>query len=290
MPLKKRFDAGEFAILVEMEPPKGVDVSAMVKHANRIKGETDAFVVPEMNSAVMRMSALGGAMALQSKGMETVMQVNCRDRNRIALQADLLAAAACGVPGIVALEGEEPRFGDHPEAKAVYDLDLLSLVKSACRLKQGKDLAGIELSGAPEFLVGATVNPGLTQDLLAEEIASLEAKAEAGAEFFVAPALFDPDAVKGFTDQVDLARFRILPTVLVLKSVGMARYVDRNFKHIHVPAELITRIQKAPDRSLECVRIAAETLGRLKDAGFAGAVITPMGWEDKLPDILSRFR
>lgn len=289
MPLKKRFEAGEFSVLTEMEPPKGADVSAMVKNAGRVKGDVDAFLVPEMSSAVMRMSALGGAMVLQAKGMETVIQVNCRDRNRIALQADLLAAGACGVSGIVAVSGEAPRFGDHPEAKAVYDLDLPELVRAACGLNSGKDLAGIELNGAPDLLVGSTVDPGVPDDSLEAEIAAMEAKAQDGVGFFIAPALFDPAAIKAFTDQVDLKRFRVLPTVLLLKSVGMARYVDRNFPHISVSADLIARIQKAPDRVAECIRIAAETIGAVKAAGFAGAVISTLGWEDKLPEILAKI-
>ncbi|MBI9084229.1 MAG: methylenetetrahydrofolate reductase [Desulfobacterales bacterium] len=289
MPLKKRFKTGQFAILAEMDPPKGVDVSAMVKHASRVKGEVDAFIVPEMNSAVMRMSALGGAMVLQSKGMETVMQVNCRDRNRIAIQADLLAAGALGIPGIMAVSGEEPRFGDHPEAKAVYDLDLMTLIQAAVGLNRGKDMAGIELAGSTEFMVGSTVDPGVDEGRMEEEIATLTAKAEAGVDFFVAPALFDPAAVKAFTDRIDTTRFRILPTVLLLKSVGMARYVDRNFKNIYVPPDMISRIQKAGDRAQECVRIATETIRALKKAGFAGAVISTIGWEDKLPEILSKI-
>lgn len=289
MPLKKRFKTGQFAILAEMEPPKGADVAAMVKHASRVKGEVDAFIIPEMNSAVMRMSALGGAMVLQSKGMETVMQVNCRDRNRIAIQADLLAAGALKIPGIMAVSGEGPRFGDHPEAKAVYDLDLMTLIRAVAGLNRGKDMAGIELAGSTDFMVGSTVDPGVDEDRMEEEIAALTAKAEAGVDFFVAPTLFDPAAVRSFTDRIDTGRFRILPTVLLLKSVGMARYVDRNFKNIYVPPDLISRIQKAGDRAQECVRIATETIRALKAAGFAGAVVSTIGWEDKLPDILAKI-
>ena len=117
MQLKRKFDAGEFAVLAEMEPPKGVDVSTMVTHAMRVKGEVDAFVVPEMSNAVMRMSSLGGAIILQSKRMETVIQLNCRDRNRIALQADLLAAFGCGITNVMAVTGEDPSFGDHFQAR-----------------------------------------------------------------------------------------------------------------------------------------------------------------------------
>ena len=124
MHLKRKFEKGEFAILAEIEPPKGVEISTMVTNATKVKGNVDAFVVPEMSNAVMRMSALGGAMILQGKGMETVMQINCRDRNRIAIQADLLAAYACGITNIMAVTGEDPSFGDHHQARSVYDIDL----------------------------------------------------------------------------------------------------------------------------------------------------------------------
>ncbi|MDM8552323.1 methylenetetrahydrofolate reductase [Desulfobacterales bacterium HSG2] len=160
MLLKSKFDKGEFAILAEMEPPKGVDVSGMVSNAQRVKGKADAFLVPEMNNAVMRMSSLGAAMILQQKGMETVMQVNCRDRNRIALQADLLAGDACGISNVMAVTGEDPSFGDHHQARSVYDIHLPELLQAIRGLGEGRDMAGIELSGSPDFLIGSTINAG----------------------------------------------------------------------------------------------------------------------------------
>ena len=137
MHLKNKFDVGKFAILAEMQPPKGVNVSAMVNSATRVGKAVDAFLVPEMGNAVMRMSALGGAMILQSKGLETIMQVNARDRNRIALQADLLAAYACGIINVMAVSGEDPSLGDHHQTKAVNDIDLLTLLKTVATLQTG---------------------------------------------------------------------------------------------------------------------------------------------------------
>ena len=148
MRLQSKLKAGEFAILAEIEPPKGVDVSAMVTNAQKVKDRVDSFVVPEMSNAVMRMSALGGAMILQGKGMETVMQINCRDRNRIALQADLLSAYGCGITNVMAVTGQDPSFGDHHQARSVYDIDLLELLKVIGDLQQGRDMAGVELAGA----------------------------------------------------------------------------------------------------------------------------------------------
>ena len=289
MQLKRKFDAGEFAVLAEMEPPKGVDVSTMTTCALRVKGKVDAFVVPEMSNAVMRMSSLGGAMILQSKGMETVMQLNCRDRNRIALQADLLAASACGITNIMAVTGEDPSFGDHFQARSVYDIDLLELLGAIRQLQKGKDMAGIELSGAPEFLVGSTVNAGAkgkSPELVVEE---MNKKIDAGVRFFISPPLFDLSAIGPFMKRADIQKAKIIPTVLLLKSLGMARYIMRNMEDVYVPESLLDRIQSSPDKVRECIQIASEMVSSLKHEGFSGVHIATLGWEHKLHDILERI-
>ena len=288
MHLKNKFDAGEFAILAEMEPPKGVDVSQMVASAQRIKGEVDAFVVPEMSNAVMRMSSLGGAMILQAKGMETVIQLNCRDRNRIALQADLLAAFGCGITNVMAVTGEDPSFGDHHQARSVYDIDLPELLRGITGLQQGKDMAGIDLSGSPQFLVGSTVDAGAegkSTELVLEE---MNKKIEAGAKFFITPPLFDLSAIQSFLKKVDPEKAKIIPTVRLLKSLGMARYMVRNVDNVFIPDSLITRLQKSPDKVRECTIIASEMVSTLKKEGFSGVLLSTIGWEHKLPQILER--
>ena len=288
MQLKRKFEKGEFAILAEIEPPKGVEISTMVTNATRVKGEVDAFVVPEMSNAVMRMSALGGAMILQGKGMETVMQLNCRDRNRIALQADLLSAYACGVTNIMAVTGVDPSFGDHHQARSVYDIDLIELLRAVASLQKGKDMAGIELSGSPEFLVGSTVDSGTrgkSPELVLEE---MNKKFEAGARFFITPPLFDLSAIQPFIKRVDLNKIKIIPTVLLLKSFGMARYMARNVDHVYIPDALIERIQKSPEKVRECVRIASEMVTTLKGEGFSGVLLSTIGWEHKLPEIIDK--
>lgn len=289
MNLKRKFEAGEFVVLAEMEPPKGVDVSTMVSNAARVKGMLDAFVVPEMSNAVMRMSSLGGAMILQKKGMETMVQVCCRDRNRIALQADLLAAYACGITSVMAVKGEDPSFGDHHQARSVYDIDLLELLRVIRAFKQGKDMAGIDLYGAPSFIAGSTVDAGArgkSPELVLEE---MNQKIEAGAEFFVTPPLFDLSAIQPFLKRVDRTKTKIIPTVLLLKSLGMARYMARNVDNVFIPDSLIERIQKSPDKVRECVRIASEMVTTLKQEGFSGVLIATIGWEQKLPEIIERI-
>ena len=289
MQLKRKFDAGEFAVLAEMEPPKGVDVSTMVTNAMRVKGKIDAFLVPEMSNAVMRMSSLGGAMILKGKGVETVIQFNCRDRNRIALQADLLAAYGCGITNVMAVTGEDPSFGDHHQARSVYDINLLELLQAITGLQNGKDMAGIELSGSPEFLVGSTVYagaPGKSPELVIEE---MNKEIEAGVQFFISPPLFDLSAIQPFLKRVDLNQTKIIPTVLLLKSLGMVRYMARNVDHVFIPDSLIQRIQKAPEKVRECVRIASEMVTTLKQEGFGGVLLATIGWEHKLPEILEKI-
>ena len=286
MRLQEKLTSGEFVILAEMEPPKGTDVTAMVANAARVKRRVDAFVIPEISNAVMKMSSLGGALLLQGKGLETVLQCCCRDRNRLALQGDLLAAQALGVPNVMAVPGEEITHGDHHKTRAVNDLDLLELLGAIQTLQTGRDLAGVELQGAPRFFVGATVKIPTNDAARLDEIAALDKKAAAGASFFVTPPVYEVAALARFIDLLKGRRTTLIPTVLLLKSVGMARYMNRHLE-AKIPEEFIQRIQKAPDRVRECVQIAAEIIAALKARGFSGVNLSTMGWEDKLPAILA---
>ncbi len=286
MELARKLDAGTFVVLAEIEPPKGADASAMVSAATKVKGAVDAFLVPEMSNAVMRMSSLSGAMLLQAKGMDAIMQVNCRDRNRLALQADLLGASACGVGGVMAVGGEDPSFGDHHEARPVYDIQLLELLAAIRGLQAGRDMAGVELAGAPRFLVGAAVNSGAPNHELDREVVEMGKKVEAGARFFVTPPVFDLNGLEAFRKRVKQFDVHLIPTVLLLKSLGMARYLQRHMANVAVPGALIQRLQKAPDKVRECTRIAAETMVALREARYSGVLISTLGWEHKLPEIL----
>lgn len=286
MQLQRKLASGEFVILAEMETPKGTDVSAMLAAAAAVKAKVDAFVVPEMSNAVMKMSSLGGSFLLQSKGLETVMQVCCRDRNRLALQGDLLAAQALGVPNVMAVTGEDITFGDHHKAKAVYDIGLLELLAAIHTLQSGRDLAGVDLRGAPKFLVGSTVKVPLSDEALRAELAELDQKIAAGARFFITPAVFDLAVLEKFKQRLGDRPATLIPTVMLLKSVGMARYMNRHLE-VKVSEDYIHRIQKSPDRVRECVLIAAEQVAALKNQGFAGVNISTIGWEDKLPAILA---
>ncbi len=285
MQLQKKLEAQEFVILAEMGPPKGTDVSELVANATQVKGRVDAFVIPEMSNAVMRLSSLGGSLLLANRGLETVMQMCCRDRNRLALQGDLLAAAALGVSNVMAVTGEDITHGDHHRARAVNDIDLLELLGAIHTLQGGKDMAGVELRGSPRFFVGSTVNVASPSPEL--ELGALDQKLAAGARFFVTPPIFDLTVVDRFLKRWGDRRAYLIPTVLLLKSVGMARYIDRHLENVEIPPETIRRLQNAPERVRECVLIAAELIAALKARRVSGVNIVTMGWEDKLPQVLS---
>ena len=286
MQLQEKLTEGEFVILAEMEPPKGTDTVAMIANAWAVKGKVDAYIIPEMANAVMKMSSLGGALLLQSRGLETVLQVCCRDRNRLALQGDLLAAQALGVPNVMAVSGEEITHGDHHKARAVYDIDLMELLGALQVLRTGRDMAGVDLQGAPDFFVGSTMKVTPRGELWDQELKELDQKIAAGAGFFITQPIFDPEALARLQESLEKRRAAVIPTVLLLKSVGMAKYINRHLD-MKIPEEFVNRIQKAPDRVRECVQIAAELVADFKAQGCAGVNISTIGWEDKLPGILA---
>ncbi|MGD9162733.1 MAG: methylenetetrahydrofolate reductase [Desulfobacteraceae bacterium] len=286
MSLKNKIKSGQFVVIEEFEPPKGADFSSFQKNANLVKGRVDAFVVPEMANAVMKAGSLGGCAYLQNEGHETVYQVCSRDRNRLALQADILTAGALGIPNIMAVQGEDIHFGDHPKARAVNDLDSLELIETIKTLQNGKDLAGIELTGAPDFFMGSLIDTNAPGGLLELELEAIKKKIDNGVEFLITNPIFDIHNFRQFVRRIKDMDVALIPTVLLLKSAGMARYIDRNMKNISIPPEMIRGIQKAPDKQKQCINIAAELIGQLKEIDMAGAMISTAGWEDKVPRIL----
>ena len=286
MPLKEKILDGKFIVLGEFEPPKGADFDPFIKDANLARGRVDALVVPEMANAVLKASSLGGCACLEREGIESVLQVCCRDRNRLALQADILSAGALGVKNIMAVSGVETRFGDHPQARIVNDLDLMELIQAIQTLQKGKDMVGVELKGAPSLCIVSTVNAGATGNLLVVEMENLEKMIAIGVDYVITNPIFDLRRFEQFIKRVDTRKIAVLPTILLLKSAGMARYIDRNIRGISIPPDIIRGIQKAPDKVKECIRIAGDTLKQVKEMGMAGVLISTVGWESKLPLIL----
>ncbi len=286
MPLQEKIKSGKFFVLEEFEPPKGSDFSSFIKTANLARGRVEAFVIPEMGDAVLKASSLGGCAFFEKEGIESVLQVCCRDRNRLALQADILAAGALGIKNIMAVSGEDIKYGDHPHARTVNDLDLLELLGTIQSLQNGKDLAGVDLNGAPRFCIGSNVDSGATGGLLDIELENLKKKIDLGVEYVITNPVFELRSFQQFLKRINTSKVAVIPTVLLLKSAGMARYIDRNIKGISIPPEMIRNIQKAPDKVRECIKIAAEIVTRIKEMGMPGVLISTLGWEDKLPQIL----
>lgn len=286
MQFRRRFEAGEFACLVQIEPPKGTDVSSMVKNAVNVKGVADAFLIPEMGNAVMRMSSLGAALVLQKKGLDTVIQVSCRDRNRLALQGDVLAAAACGIDTIMAVTGEDPSFGDHHTAKAVYDVTLEEFLKALKGMEMGRDMAGVELSGTPDFLKGSTLNTCLRGADRENELDKMKKMVDSGVSFFVTQPLFEFSMTQPFLKIAEKNGVKILPTVLLLKSLGMARYMARNVNQVNMPPAVVERVVNASDKVRECTKMARELIESIQSEGYGGVNVSTLGWEHKLPEIL----
>ncbi|MCK8603621.1 methylenetetrahydrofolate reductase [Desulfoferrobacter suflitae] len=285
MSFQKRLSSGEFVVLAEMNTPKGVDTSQFVADARRIKGRVDAVIVPDMDNGVMRMSALAGGVLMHQLGLESIIHVYCRDRNRMALQGDLLAAYALGIQNIVVVCGEDMKNADHHNAKPVNDLSELELLGAIRTLEAGSDLSGIELNGAPQFTTGCTMAPWRDEKGFEQELELTGRKVKAGAEFVVTPPVFDLQRFVPFAEQTRQLGIPVIPTVFLIKSVGVARYIATNEPAAGMTEEIIQRIRKASDREMECVRIAAEAISAIKES-VQGVRLVTLGWEHRLPAIL----
>ena len=285
MSFQKRLSSGEFVVLAEMNTPKGVDTSQFIADARRIKGRVDAVIVPDMDNGVMRMSALAGGVLMHQLGIESIIHVYCRDRNRMALQGDLLAAYALGIQNVVVVCGEDMENADHHDAKAVNDLGELELLGAIRTLEGGVDLAGIELNGSPEFTTGCTLAPCRDGEALERELELAGKKVDAGVEFVVTPPVFNLDLFVSFVEKAKQLGVPIIPTIFLIKSVGVARYIATNEPAAGLTEEIIQRIRKASDREMECLRIAGETISAIKGSAQGVRVVT-LGWEHRLPAIL----
>jgi 5,10-methylenetetrahydrofolate reductase len=223
---------------------------------------------------------------LKSNGLDPVFQVTCRDRNRLALQSDLLSAAALGIENVLALTGDLPAFGDHPEAKPVYDLDSVQLLWVIDKLNQGYDMVGNELQGIPNFFPGAVVNPGSDSEVGFElQLIKMEKKIRAGAKYFQTQAIYDVETFYQFMKRVEGFKVPILAGVIPLKSVGMARFMNSNVAGVSVPDELIKKMSESKNKTEMGIQIAADLMKQLKDV-CQGVHLMAIGWEKKVPQIL----
>ncbi len=278
-----KIKSGKFIITSEIGPPKGVDVSEVLKDADLIKGRVDAINITDLQSSILRLGSIAVCHLLKQRGIEPIMQMTCRDRNRLALQSDLLSAAVLGIENVLVLTGDYPSAGDHPEAKPVFDLGSVELLDVVKGLQAGFDMKGNILKGAPKFCVGAVVNPGA--DPLEPEIIKMEKKIEAGALFFQTQAVYDIELFKRFLEASRHLKTTILAGVVLLKSAGMARYMNKNVAGVSVPESLIKEMEATDDKSAKSIEIAARLIEGLKPL-CQGIHIMPIGWDKKVPLVL----
>lgn len=283
--LKKSIAAGKFVVTAEVGPPKGTDVSHLLEMAELVRNHVDAINVTDQQSSVMTLGSLVVCHMLHQRGIEPVFQVTCRDRNRIALQSDLLGAAALGIENVLCLTGDYVTLGDHPRAKPVFDLDSVTLLRAVGALQEGHDLAGKPLNGVPTLFPGAVVSPGSKP--LGPQIAKMEKKVAAGAKFFQTQAVYDPALLEAFVRQVEHLNVPILVGIILLKSAGMARFMNSNVAGVNVPDELVQEIGGAakPDRPAKAVEIAARLIREMKGM-CQGVHVMTLGWERYVPQLL----
>ena len=276
-------EQGKFIITTEIGPPKGVDIKEMLEIAELMRGRVDALNVTDQQSSVMRLGSLPVCRLLKESGLEPIFQMTCRDRNRIALQSDLLGAYTLGITNVLCLTGDSVSLGDHPQAKPVFDLDSVSLLCAARQLEGGKDLSGNDLEGAPEFCLGAVVSP--ESEPLEPQLIKMEKKVKAGAQFFQTQAVYDTRKLEEFMKAVAPLNVPVMVGIVLLRSAGMARFMNKSIAGIHVPDELIEEMEKTEKRAKTSVEIAARLINEMKGL-CKGVHIMAIGWEKRVPEVL----
>lgn len=278
----------KFTISGEIDPPKGADAGVIVEQARHLKGHVVAANVTDNPLGIVIMNTLVPCYIMQSKvGIEAVYQVTCRDRNRIALQSDILGAAALGMKNVLALTGDHPGKGDHPQAKAVFDLDSVQLTALIRKMvDQGRDMAGNELTAAPRMHVGVGISPGVRP--LEPELIKFEKKVEAGAEFAQTQVVYDSHVMEELRDATKHLGIPILVGIAPLKSLGMAKFMAKNVPGVVVPKEIMQRLEKAENLKETTIDITAELLRQIKELGFPGAHIMPVGMDYAVGEIIKR--
>ncbi|HEY78476.1 MAG TPA: 5,10-methylenetetrahydrofolate reductase [Dehalococcoidia bacterium] len=286
MSLKSSLEAGKFAITCEVGPLKGTDTTEIEEVAGLLTGRVDAANVTDQQSSVMRLGSMATCHLIKGKGLEPIFQMTCRDRNRLALQSDLLSAHVLGIENVLALTGDLPALGDQPQAKPVYDLDSVQLLWTIQRLNEGFDINGNELQGKTDFFAGAVVTPEADTEAKRElQFYKMEKKIANGARFFQTQAIYDPDTFARFMKRVEGFKIPILAGIIPLKSAAMARFMNKNVAGVFVPDELIDKMAKAEDKTAAGIEIAADLMKSLKGI-CQGVHLMAIGWEKKVPAIL----
>lgn len=287
MKITELFERGEFVVSAEVGPPKGFHVEHLLEEAKTYLSGITAVNVTDNQSSVMRLGSLAMCKALKDEGLTPIYQLTCRDRNRIALQSDLLSAAMFGIENLLLLTGDHTKLGDHPQAKPVFDLDSVSLIHAVTELEKGVDLGGNELIGeAPKFAKGAVVSP--CSDSVDAQLAKMERKVVAGADYFQTQAVFEPEKFIKFMEKAKQFGKPVQVGIIIPKSAGMAKFMNNNVAGIHVPDDMIEELKKDKEKTkagITGVEIAARIIKECKPY-CQGVHIMALGWESKVPDLL----
>jgi methylenetetrahydrofolate reductase (NADPH) len=290
--LEKVLESGQFAVTAECGPPKGTSAGVIQRKGELLKNCCDALNITDNQTAIVRISSFSGCVLLIQMGIEPVMQMVVRDRNRIALQSDILGAVALGVRNLLCLSGDHQRFGNHPTAKGVYDIDSIQLIQTVKGMRDEKKfLCGEKISGDVPLFIGAAANP--FADPFEFRVVRLAKKVKAGADFIQTQAVFD---VGKFARWMEMVRDRgldrqvhILAGVIPIKSVGMARYMRDNVSGISVPDEIVKRMEDAKDVKEEGVNICIEIIDQIEEIeGIHGIHIMAVAWEDIVPIVVEK--
>ncbi|MEW6214417.1 MAG: methylenetetrahydrofolate reductase [Nitrospirota bacterium] len=288
MGFREALNSKKFVVTAEIGPIKGTNIHEIMEDAELIKGKVDAINVTDLQSSVMRLGSMAVCHLLIDRGIDPVLQLTCRDRNRLALQSDLLSAWVLGIRNVLALTGDHPTLGDHPQAMPVFDLDSVSLLSVIGRLNEGFDMVGNQLKGTPDFFPGAVVNPGAdTEAALEMQIIKMEKKIEAGARFFQTQGIFDLDLFERFMKRVEGFKTPVLGGVILLKSAGMARFMNKNVAGVFVPEPIIKEMEETKDKVKTSIEIAARLIKGLKNL-CEGVHIMAIGWEKRIPMVLEK--
>lgn len=285
---KKALESGRFVVTSEVAPPKGTNLEKMIHHIELLKDRVDAMNVTDHQSSVMRFPSLGGALLVKEMGGEPILQMTCRDRNRMALQADLLFAISRGINNVLCLTGDSIVLGDHKEGKGVFDLDSSQLLTTIRGLEKGKDLGGNDLDGGVSFCAGAIVTP--EADPPGPQFIKFEKKIEAGAEFIQTQAVYDLDHFKRFMEYASQFPVKILAGIILLTSAPMARFMNKNVAGVNVPQDLIDEMASAPKGKAlkKGIEIAGRMIKRVRDEKMCDGVhIMAIGREEVVPDIMA---
>jgi len=284
---KNALKSGEFVITAEVGPPKGTDIEEMKQHIELLKDKVHGINMTDNQSSVMRLSSLVGCHIIKEMGGEPILQMTGRDRNRMALQSDLISAAVLGIENVLCLTGDHITMGDHKDAKPVHDLESVQILQAMKCLEAGKDLGGNALKGTPKFCAGAVVTP--EADPIEPQLMKFEKKVKAGAEFFQTQAVYDLDNFKRFMDYAGKFDTKILAGIVLLVSAGMAKFMNKNVAGIFVPENLVSEMDSVSkaDQLKKGVEIAGRMIRKLKEEKIChGVHIMAIGKEGVVPDIL----